>query len=237
MRKIYVFGDSIGQGVLLDGEGQYQLSFRGTVDLLKAAGYPIINYAVNGFTIREGLASFRKKRLQPGAVCVIEFGANDSEPDWDAMSDDPDRFHDGRTPIAEFPEEVARFIREARSGGLEPILATPLPVMSFRYIPWVSRGRRGANILRYYRDDPEGLTRWQERYARVIMETARQNDCPVLDLRNWMVRELDYPLLMCPDGIHPNEAGYALIARKVMAQYPLAADHPGPPCNSSDHPV
>ena len=65
MRKIYVFGDSIGQGVLLDGEGQYQLSFRGTVDLLKAAGYPIINYAVNGFTIREGLASFRKKRLQP----------------------------------------------------------------------------------------------------------------------------------------------------------------------------
>ena len=232
MQKIYVFGDSIAQGIFINEQGHYQLSRVGCVELLKQAGYPVINYAMDGFTIRQGFASFQKKRLQPGSICVIEFGANDSELDWDGMSVNPNRFFDGKTPLAEFPEDVERFILEARSRDLKPILVTPIPLMSYRYFPWICRGRNADNLLRYFRGDPENILRWQERFVHVIRETARRYDCPLMDLRKWMVHELDFPHLMCMDGIHPNEAGHALIAQLVMEHYPLDAT-----CKTAAHPV
>ncbi len=225
MQKIYVFGDSIAQGVIVNGEGRFQLSRRGSAELLQEAGYPIINYAMDGYTIRQGLASFRKKRLKPGALCVIEFGANDCELNWDAISADPGHFYDGRTPHDEFPGEVDRFILEARERGMEPVLMTPPPLMSCRYYRWICRGRNAENLLRYFHGDPEGLSRWEERYVSVLREKARQHGCRLLDLRDWMVREGDYPDFMCMDGSHPNEAGHAVIARRVMERYPLAPEN------------
>ena len=221
MQKIYVFGDSIAQGIIVDENGHFRLSFQGSLDLLKHAGYPVINYAMDGYTAHQGLVSFRKKWLQPGSICVIEFGANDCELDWDGISADPEHFHDGRVNIALFIADLETFIQEARNRELKPVLVTPPPLMSYRYFPWICRGRNRANLLKYFRDDPESISRWEERYVFAIRELARKYDCHLLDLRNWLVHELDYPDLMCMDGSHPNARGYALIARRAMEHYPL----------------
>jgi len=221
MPEIYVFGDSAAQGICLDESGNYRVSRRGCVRLLKKAGYPIVNYAMHGYTVRQGLAAFRKIQAEPKSRCVIEFGGNDCDLDWDAVSREPDRFHDGRVPIADFGAGLEQFIRDAREREMEPILVTPLPLMSERYYAWVCRGRSAENILRYLRKDPESISRWQERYANAIRETACRCGCRLIDLRSWMLNELDYPSLMCMDGIHPNEAGHALIARTAAACYPI----------------
>jgi lysophospholipase L1-like esterase len=35
-----------------------------------------------------------------------------------------------------------------------------------------------------------------------------------------MLEELDYPSLICEDGIHPNEAGHEIIARRAIEHFP-----------------
>ena len=103
---------------------------------------------------------------------------------------------------------------------LYSILVTPLPLMSNRYYHWVSKGRDADRILKYLRNDPESISRWQERYAIAIRNTAIECSCHLADLRAWMLEELDYPSLICEDGIHPNEAGHEIISQKAIEHFP-----------------
>lgn len=64
---------------------------------------------------------FQKTQTEPHASCIIEFGENNCDPDWDAVSEDPSHFHDGKVPIDQFKEELAYFIEMVRRKELEPI--------------------------------------------------------------------------------------------------------------------
>ena len=229
MNEIYLFGDSASQGIVLDERGQYSVSRAGCIRLLKRRGYPIRNYAVHGYTVLQGLEAFRAMPIEPGSFCVIQFGGNDCDLDWDAVSEDPDSYHEGRVPLADFREHVTRFVREARERKLEPVLITPLALMSSRYYRWVSRGKNAGSILRYLRDDPESISRWQERYANALREVAASEGCLLEDVRSWMLNRLEYPSLICGDGIHPNEAGHAALADLIdehCGRYLTAAPNP-----------
>ena len=221
MRNIYVFGDSMAQGIVLDENGNYRVSRKGCVRLMKKAGYPIFNYAVHGYTIRQGMESFHKTYTEPGGCCVIEFGGNDCDLDWDAVSKEPDSFHDGKVPLNEFKADLEAFVLEARERELEPILVTPHPLLSDRYYKWVSRNRDAERILHYLRCNPESIYRWQERYSNAVWEAAVRLNCRLADLRGWMLEELNYPSVICDDGIHPNEVGHELIARAAAGAFPL----------------
>ncbi len=221
MSNIYVFGDSAAQGIYLDDDGVYRISRKGCLRLLKHMGYPIINKAKHGNTIEQGLAAFSDTKTEPEDLCVIEFGGNDCDLDWDAVAREPGSFHDGRVPIAEFRKKLEGFVASARKRKMETVLVTPTPLLSERYYAWVSRGRDAGNILRYLRDDPATISRWQERYANVIRDTAAKLGCRLADLRGWMLDELDFPSLMCMDGIHPNETGHAMIAKAATREFPI----------------
>ena len=137
-----------------------------------------------------------------------------------ALDGYPDHFHDGKTPLAEFRSLLKQFVLESRARDLDPVLVTPLPLMSGRYYRWVSKRRDADRILKYLRNDPESISRWQERYAIAVRYTAAECGCHLADVRAWMLEELDYPSLICEDGIHPNEAGHEIIARKAMEHFP-----------------
>ena len=215
MNEIYLFGDSAAQGLVLDEDGRYRVSRVGCVRLLKKQGFPLRNYAVHGYTSLQGIQAFRELPAEAGNGCVIQFGGNDCDLDWDAVSAEPDVFHDGRVPLAEYACVLKQFVDEAREKGLVPFLVTPLALMSDRYYRWVSRERDAERILHYLRDDPESISRWQERYANIMREVAAASACTLLDVRSWMLNRLDYPRLICGDGIHPNEAGHAVLAEII----------------------
>ena len=141
MNKIYLFGDSIGQGLYMDESGKYKLSRRGCVRLLKKSGLPIENYARHGFTVREGFERFLNLDAETDSLCVIEFSGNDCTPDWDAVSADPYAFHDGRVPLVEFEEKLVQFVNTARERALKPVLVTPPPLISNRYLRCILEGR------------------------------------------------------------------------------------------------
>ena len=212
----YVFGDSIGQGIFLqDTTGRYRRSPKNCVELLRESGLPIESRAIMGCTVEKGLGYFRDMETLPGSNCVIEFGGNDCDLDWQAVSDDPSSFHDGRVPLDTFRVTLDAFVQEARHRRLTPILITPPPILSQRYFQWISRGKNAENILCYL-GDVEHISRWQERYAIAVRETARRAGCRLLDLRAGCLEERDLPSLFSQDGIHPNEQGYAMIARFIL---------------------
>ena len=213
MEMNYIFGDSIGQGIYFQEEsGRYRRSRRACAELLRESGLPLENHAVMGYTIEKGLEAFRKCETLRGGRCVIEFGGNDCDLDWQAVADHPELFHDGRVPLRRFRELLTVFIREARERGLIPILVSPLPILSERYFRWVARGRDADRILRYL-GDVEHISRWQERYAWAVRDAAEEQGCRLLDVRRCMLEEGSLPELMSRDGIHPNERGYEVLTR------------------------
>lgn len=224
MNDIYLFGDSSSQGLVLD-QDRYRVTRTGCVRLLKRKGLPIRNYAVHGYTVLNGLKSFEGMRIEPGARCVIQFGGNDSDLDWDAVSLEPGVFHDGSVPLESFRENLGRFVREARERFLDPVLVTPLALISTRFYRWVSRGRDAGNILHYLHDDTESMYRWQERYANAVREVSAKEGCRLLDVRSWLLDRLDYPSLFCEDGIHPNEDGHAVLAGIIWERLEAAGFH------------
>ena len=216
MKTIVIWGDSIGKGVIYNEERRrYCLAKDRCAVLLQAAGLNIENQARMGETIGEGYARFLDTMARPGDIAVIEYGGNDCDPDWDAVSADPAAFHDGKTPLPLFRETLSRFIAEARRRGLTPAAVVPPPLEAGRYFSWICRGRDAGRIYRYL-GDVQHICRWQERYANAVREVAVETGCALIDLRTPFLDARDLPDLICRDGIHPNEAGQRLMAETVL---------------------
>lgn len=220
--NIGIWGDSIGRGVIYDESAKrYRISPENPCAVLqKELGQQVNNYARMGSTARDGLARMTDERMQRGGVAVIEFGGNDCDMDWKAVSRDPEAPHEARLPLDQFRSTMQALVERARLNGMEPVLITPPPIEADRYFRWVSRGLNAANILRYL-GDVQHIYRWQERYARAVVDVANRTGAKLIDLREAFLAETRVSKLLCADGIHPNEQGYRLmtgVALEALAQ-------------------
>ena len=213
---IYLWGDSIGKGVVYDAQRRrYRLGRERCEKLLRERGVPLENHARMGATVAEGYADFAATEgIGPG-LAVIDYGGNDCDLDWRAVSARPEIFHDGRTPLDEFQAMLGLFAREARGRGLDPVLVLPPPICPERYFDWVCRGL-DREAVRAYLGDVGHIARWHGSYVEAIREAARDADAGLLDLHTPFLRAMNYPALICEDGIHPTEAGQELIARVAL---------------------
>lgn len=88
--------------------------------LFEADAVVVVNHARNGRSTRSFLAEGRWQALldaaDAGDHVFLQFGHND------ASAHKPDRY----TPLPEYRENLARFVREARAEGLQPLLLTPV---------------------------------------------------------------------------------------------------------------
>ena len=215
-QTIYLYGDSIGQGVIWDTARQrYRLAPARCVRILAEAGLRIESRARMGMTARDGLAALRADPPEGEGFLAIEFGGNDCDLDWDALQAAPEEGPRARTPLGEFGGLLDQLIREGRLLGLTPVLVTPPPILARRYFDWVSRGRDANALLRGI-GDVERISRWQERYAREVCSAAWRNVCGCVDLREAFLGAADFPSLICQDGIHPTAEGQELMARCVL---------------------
>ena len=81
----------------------------------------IRNHAMNGRSSKSFLAEGRWEKilaeLKAGDFVIVQFGHNDEK------IEDPKR---GTHPQSSFPDNLRRYVREARAKGASPILATPV---------------------------------------------------------------------------------------------------------------
>jgi lysophospholipase L1-like esterase len=216
--EISIWGDSIGKGVMFDEARNRHIICRDNYEsLIRARGIEVKNYARIGCTAPMGEELMTEERMADGGIAVIEFGGNDSDIDWRAVSEDPDRdVYPAKVSIADFKKALFRMIARARAHGMRPILVTPLPLVADEYLDWVSRGLDRQNILRYL-GAAEFIYRWQERYDIAAREVAARTHTRVFDIRTRFLQEKRLDALMSIDGIHPNERGHQLIKSEVSA--------------------
>lgn len=220
MLKLLMCGDSILRGVVWSSEaGKYTTSKAiGVSDIAQQVEIDIENRSHFGYTIENG-AKQLFSRLEKGQACdiaLLEFGGNDCDFNWQEVSDAPDAEHLPHIPIDEYERKYRDTIRQLKKRGIISVLCNLVPVCSGRYLSWISRGGLSKSNILSWLGDEHAIYRYQERYSRKVEQIAREEGCPLIDLRGSFLSQRQMEPFFCPDGIHPNEKGQALIHQSFL---------------------
>lgn len=169
----------------------------------------VLNHARNGRSTRTFIEEGRWTALLESAAAgdhvFLQFGHND------ASENKPDRY----TPLAEYRENLQRFVREARAAGLQPLLLTPVARRRF--------------------DEAGRLQPSHGAYPDAVRALAIELDVPIIDAERLSEALLQragpaasrHFFLHLPAGAHPNypsglqddthfsPAGAAAVAREI----------------------
>ena len=213
MKQLEIYGDSVLRGVVYQADsGRYTLYSRGRLPSFAENGITVKNYARMGATVARG-AELLSQHLSPcpeDTVVLFEYGGNDCDYLWEAISADPHGQFLPKTPEEKYLATYRDMILYARSRGATPVIASLVPIDAEKYMRWISCGLNYENILSWL-GDVSMLSRWQEHYSHMAEQLAREMDCPLLDLRRAFLTAHDFKNLLCEDGIHPTPRGHARI--------------------------
>jgi lysophospholipase L1-like esterase len=215
-----VSGDSISKGVIYDElKGRYSLLEDGYVSILqKALKGVVLNLSKFGNTVIKGLGRLPKdvQNNNPDIV-LIEFGGNDCDFNWPEIAENPDGIHKPHTDYTLFQKLLMDSVYTLKSSKITPVLLTLPPLDADKYFRWVSKSstETAKNILRWLGSVTK-IYWWQERYNAAILKVAEETDTKFIDVRGAFLEHADFPELLCADGIHPNEKGHKVIAKKII---------------------
>lgn len=211
-QRVAILGDSILKGVVFDDlKGRYEQLADNCVALVsRGLGLDIINKSRFGCTVDKGYAQLERS-LADGLACdtvLLEYGGNDCDFDWAAVSENPDYPHQPRTDPVHFREMLQKMIDSLRERGIEPFLMSLPPIVGDRYLDFlVSKGLNRDNLMRFL-GDVHQIYRWHESYSLVITRLAEKNRCYYAPVREHFLSLRNSRDLICTDGLHPNEAGH-----------------------------
>jgi lysophospholipase L1-like esterase len=165
-------------------------------------GKPYVNRGISGQTTAQLLLRFRQDviDLKPKAVVILA-GTNDIAGNTGPMSNE------------DIQANYANMVELCRAHGIAVVLASILPVHN--YTP--------LSDLAFVQRPPERiveLNRWLKAQAASTGAIYLDYFSAMVDQKGWLKRDL------AEDGLHPNGAGYAIMARLVSAA--LAKTLPAP---------
>lgn len=215
MKRIWICGDSILRGVVWqESSARYAVTDKlGIADMAQRYSLDISNRSRFGCTLDRG-SSLLMSRLDAGEPCdiaLMEYGGNDCDFNWADVANAPDAEHLPHTPIETYEGLYRDTLRRLKARGILPVVCNLVPVCSHRYLDWITRtGLSRENILHWLGDE-NAIYRYQERYSRAAEKLAREEHCPLIDLRSAFLDQRQMEPFFCPDGIHPNEKGQSLL--------------------------
>ncbi|MCR4676302.1 MAG: SGNH/GDSL hydrolase family protein [Sphaerochaetaceae bacterium] len=212
-----VIGDSILKGIQPNPEsGRYE-----TVDNLDfegATGMPVENFSKFGCTVTKGFEYIKRlfSRNPVSSYVLMDFGGNDSDFDWAAISSDPaseNGEHKPKTDPAEYLSVYGQLIDFVRECGSTPILMTLPPIVSDRYLNWTCEKQNLSydNIMAWLNNDIGRVNRTQKAYSDIAGALAGFKNVKCIDVNSAFLETGCPEDYMCEDGIHPNNAGQKLI--------------------------
>lgn len=213
MKKLLIYGDSILRGITYSEEAKkHKLCTGYKLPTLAALGYDVINHSRMGATVDRGLDMFEYTiaECDKDSTVIFDFGGNDCDFDWAAISADPLGRHRPHTEEPKFRALYADMLDKAFKTGAEVYMCNLVPLMPDRYLSFISKDRSRENILSWL-GDITMLYRYQEHYNTVVEEIARTSCCPMIDLRTDFLLSHRCASLLSLDGIHPSEEGHDLI--------------------------
>lgn len=164
-----------------------------------------------GFRRRHGL-----DKACLGDTVVIEYAGNVCDFDWQAISEHPGGQHEPAQSLAEFKQLYINLIRNLRASGLQPLLLSLPGLCAHRFINHVSENRDRVNILRWLGGEASFINERYEQYAKALQEVAEADAVPVIDISELFRQQGRPDDYYDADGIHLNEAGNALVNKKIL---------------------
>lgn len=217
MNKLMIFGDSIFKGVTYSEERKRYIICEPTYDKkLSLEGIATENYSKMGATVNkiEQILDRKIDTIDSNTTVLFEFGGNDSDYDWQKISDDPDAEHIPNTVNSEFASTYKRLIAKVKNMGAKVVISNLIPIDPEKYMDWITSGKNYDNIMKFL-GDMTMLYRWQEYYNLTVERIAEDMDCPILDVRNNFLMSHKYKKMICSDGLHPTPLGHEVIDETI----------------------
>ena len=170
------------------------------------ANRPYINRGIGGQTTPQMLVRFRQDvvALQPKVVVILA-GTNDIAGNT------------GPSTIEMIEDNLASMADIARTHGIRVVLCSVLPVYDY---PWRKGLEPAPKIV--------ALNTWMKHYADSTGSVYVDYHSAMRDEKNGMRAEL------ASDGVHPNEAGYRIMAPLVEQGIAAALRGPSPASRSPE---
>ena len=147
-------------------------------------GKPYVGRGIGGQTTPQMLVRFRQDvvALKPKVVVILA-GTNDIAGNT------------GPSTLEMIQDNLASMAEIARANGIRVVLSSVLPVYDYRWRPGLEPAQKIV-----------ALNQWMEAYARRHGHVYLDYHTAMADARQGMRAELS------GDGVHPNEAGYRVMA-------------------------
>jgi len=215
MINIGLFGDSIFKGIQINPVNK-KYYVDNNIDVEKLSdkySFQIKNYSSFGCTVTKG-SELLNKRLEKDLGCdaiVMDYGGNDCDYNWKAISEHPEANHIPNTPINLFTETYCGIIDTLKKKGILPILTTLPPLEPQRFFEWFCRDLNKKNVLLWL-GEINNIYFHQENYSKAIEKIALEKHVSLVDLRGGFLKSGNIKALLCEDGTHPNTSGQKIIA-------------------------
>ena len=215
--EIQVWGDSIAVGITYNEQRKrYVISKeRCPKRISEGLNWKVVNNSKMGATVMDGLERFDVAAPVEGALCVLEYGGNDCNMDWAQVAEHPEAPPRPKVELAAFTDKLEEFIKKVEAKKMKAMLITPLPLHAEKFFNWVSQGLNKDAILQAV-GEVQNIYGWQERYAIAVRNVAAKTKTPLLDLRDAMLSNKEYPSLICRDGMHLKDEGYRFIGDYLL---------------------
>ena len=212
--SVIVYGDSIMKATTTDDRMRPKFNIKDYVERLwRECGVQIIDRARFGATILKGYKNLQAdlgKGIE-GAYALLEYGGNDCDYDWKAISEDPCGTHLPRTSLPEYISTLETMVEKLQRSNIKPVLMTLPPIDSDRYFQFiVKKGLNSDNILSWL-GDTQMIYRFHELYSNAIVRFSEKKKLPLVDVRSKFLDKHNFKELISEDGIHPSLQGYELM--------------------------
>ena len=222
MKNILALGDSIIKGISFEN-GKYAVDpGRFTALLEQRWNTQIVNRAQMGSTVsrlERSISRAVRELSDPEFDTVfLSYGGNDSDFDWQAVSDAPENTHTCRTPYDVFIREYTKGIDQLKASDKQVFLLSLPPIDARKYFRFITRGKNAEAVLGWLQGDVSMLTHWHEMYNLAVFKIGKLVGTTILDITSCFLARPNYEGFLCADGIHPNAQGHQLIADSIAAQ-------------------
>lgn len=225
-KKIVVFGDSVAKGLKLEGGKPFKLKTNAVEIISKHFNIEIENNSCFGQTITrlkekgvitDYIAGLDKKKQNIVVFCI---GGNDSDFEWKEVDKSPIKKHLCKTPLNEFESVYSELITLLKKKKVEVFLCGLPPVRPESFFEnCICKIAKKENILQFFEGDISNISRYQEMYNNALNNLANEHKIGFLDIRAPFLTVRNLGELYAEDGLHPNEKGHKLIAKKIIKYF------------------
>ena len=217
---VVIWGDSLAKGVIWnDARKRHAYSNPTAADIAaERLGIEIINRSKFGCTAPEG-QQIMERDVKSGITCktaLIEFGGNDCNFNWAAVSDHPEEEHFSATPPDAYLESMRAMVRWLIQRNIQPVLMTLPPIDAERYFRFLVGTRLNPKHILRWLGDVQQIYRYQEMYSMLVEKVAREFSVQLIDLRQKCLEYHGFvKRMICEDGLHLTEAGQRFMGETI----------------------